>query len=106
MTVPANGWQPIATAPKDGAPILVYVPGGVRLDDEIYTWGAWRDAGGRLDVLPARWHEPDNYTDDGPGWFTIMITVSSWPGEGIDIDGVEVEPSHWMPLPAPPAEGA
>lgn len=68
-----TGWQPISTAPKDGTQILAYAKGPYR--DERY-YGV------------AEWAVPDprglGRRDD---WF--------WP--------YAIRPTHWMPLPEPPA---
>jgi hypothetical protein len=76
---PETGWQPIATAPKDGTAILIWQPRtdfvrSVRewknCDDSRYAVGYWRT------------------------W------VGSW-GNRNDAD---VEPTHWQPLPSPPLQ--
>ncbi|WP_367079153.1 DUF551 domain-containing protein [Luteitalea sp.] len=68
-------WQPIETAPKDGTPVLVYFP-------EIGVWEVrWS-----TDVFDdGFWCVSDNKFEDRPlrGWIE--------------------NPTHWMPLPAPPA---
>lgn len=42
MTTPANNWQPISTAPKDGTAILVYIGGNIEAV-AVTQWedGAW-----------------------------------------------------------------
>lgn len=78
-------WRPIATAPKDGTEII-----GYRADHGVFTL-RWADADefaahsaggdplGRCEEFSYWWH-------DRWGWL-----------EG------ELQPTHWMPLPAPPA---
>jgi hypothetical protein len=69
-------WQPIETAPKDGSPLLVYFP-------EIGTWEVFWST----NVFDfGSWNVSDNKHEDRPlrGWST--------------------QPTHWMPLPAPPAQ--
>jgi Protein of unknown function (DUF551) len=61
-------WRGIATAPRDGTPVLTFHPDG----------GAPR-------IALAQWRFG--------GWFDF------WAESGPAIDA---EPSHWMPLPAPP----
>lgn len=78
-------WQPIETAPKDGTAILV--------------------AGGHDDSL----HHVDG---DGP-WhrFSKAPTRAAWDGSAWIVGLAEAgyvaiernEPTHWMPLPAPPS---
>jgi hypothetical protein len=91
-------WQTIETAPKDGTPILV-TPGAT-LDDHVYTWPERFD----LQVVPARWHEPNPRTDDEAGWYAPMFWLSFgvWDDPSTDIDQIRLEPTHWMPLPSPP----
>jgi hypothetical protein len=70
-----QGWQPIATAPRDGRAILVYIPGSVghavRQDVIAVYWSGW--SGGR--------------------WET------AWSGAKL-----MARPTHWMPLPDPPQQ--
>ena len=72
-------WQPIATAPRDH--ILVYgQPQNLVIDgNEVATYrGPF--------VCSAHWDEIDQaYVLDGGSWL-----------------GPFIEPTHWMPLPAPP----
>jgi hypothetical protein len=72
------GWQPIETAPKDGTRILVF-------DDDG-------------EVLPtrfARWTHP--FTEDALAGF-----VTGWNSE-FNVPESWCSPTHWMPLPPPPA---
>lgn len=67
-------WRPVSTAPKDGSNVLLCVAGHV-------TVGGWLT---RAD---------QGVDDDDPrivpeGWWTL--------------DCYDKEPTHWMPLPAPP----
>lgn len=77
-------WQPIETAPKDGTPILIWIR------DRLYE---------------AMWCEhrfkPSSYIGedaDEDGWWGIRWAE-------IDSYGVSPDemPTHWMPLPNPPA---
>ena len=68
------GWQPIKTAPKDGTTILVGTS----------TWYALSNY----------------YGDKEESWFTWYPPVV---GNRPHHDGPRAEqPTHWMPLPAPP----
>jgi hypothetical protein len=69
-------WQPIATAPKDGTPIILAVAGG-----DYYPRSAWWSAWANNWVV----RENDAQTEA-----TYLTTA----------------PTHWMPLPEPPAEDA
>ena len=74
-------WQPIETAPKDWTPILVG-RGRVNLGDGTYKNGI---------VLEAQWDT------DERGWYFCGY-VGGW----LQVDP-EHPPTHWQPLPAPPA---
>lgn len=71
-------WQPIETAPKDGKPVLLYVPKQPFSDQEdpfpfeleVTLVGAYYDAAWRLAAY----------------------------------DAFRYSPTHWMPLPPPPQE--
>jgi len=96
-------WQPIETAPKDGAWIIVYGP---------HDYG---------DVRIARWESRPQYTwvNDGPDtqrrvpsgeqsrWFTHQLgwddmrELADRDDENFSIFR-EYEPTHWLPLPKPP----
>jgi hypothetical protein len=67
-------WQPIETAPRDGTDVLVYVP-------------------------KPHWHYPPPAT---PGVFEAWYGYGKWKID-TDDNGTWVEPTHWMPLPSPPA---
>lgn len=72
-----NGWRDMASAPKDGAWILLWVTPG------------------RLDIR-------EDASCVIATWDTIL--KPSWVDErGHDIEEI---PSHWQPLPSAPATGA
>ena len=77
----AGGWQPIETAPKDGTPILGWsIEYGAReTRSDTYTPGSPGFAQGLTDRW-WYWEEPKH------NW------ASRW------------NPTHWQPLPAPPAQ--
>ncbi len=70
-----SAWQPIETAPRDMTRVLVAVE---------------ESALGR--VFIAGWYPDPEMPDDG-AWY------ENW-GEGFPVD---VDVTHWMPLPEPPA---
>lgn len=83
-------WRPIETAPKDGRHILLLQAGHT---DDYPTrvvnafWGdkfAGYSADNPDNYAWLNWHEGFEYTEGGVLWATV-------------------EPTHWMPLPAPPA---
>ncbi len=61
-------WQPIETAPKDDAEVLLWIP-----EEEGVEIGFWRSDAGAWDTYQ--------------GW-------------------LKATPTHWMPLPTPPAAAA
>lgn len=71
-----EAWQPIETAPKDYTEILLWQP-----NSNVYT-GRYFSDGLRL-----------RYGMFGEGWY--------WAGYSEKPTG-PVQPTHWMPLPAPP----
>ena len=76
-----KGWRDISTAPKDGTWVLVGFP----------------SAGGEQFIQSvARWR--DDIDDPGfPAWFDG--SVGNWGMEYY----LALKPSHWQPLPPPPA---
>lgn len=70
-------WQPIETAPKDGTPIIVGVAGLDRSSGEAHWWQG---------------------EDGRGGWQT-------WDGANHRRTVYATTPTHWMPMPAPPAGG-
>ncbi len=73
-----NEWQPIETAPTDGTAILVCHDGGVWIAKHkaVYQSG----------------YKPDN------PWFCLMLNKDHIPSRKR-----KGYPTHWMPLPQPPA---
>lgn len=79
-------WQPIETAPKDGSFVMLHVPKG--LESGAVTVGAYYNCRGERN-------------EDGrfaKGWW------DGWLGMDADIVSSWCEPTHWMPLPPPPAQ--
>lgn len=94
-------WKPIETAPKDCSEVLLYVRNqygrGVRCvarwygkfqlevgEDHYGDWGDWHEPSGQY-YCHEGWYEETFYSDDG-----IIAAVHD-------------DPTHWMPLPEPPA---
>lgn len=71
-------WRGIETAPTDGTAILAYEGAGLDGGDELH----W------IDVV--QFCQPDRGRD---GWYSV----------GGDRGPPSCDPTHWMPLPAPPA---
>jgi len=81
-----DGWRDISTAPKDGTDVLVCYDAGSVLVAHI-AW--WRDANDSL-----------GFTEADVGWWSYTrgsVTQELLNGHR--------EPTHWMPLPQPPAIG-
>lgn len=70
-------WQTIETAPKDGTHLLA-------TDGAIMT--------------TVHWYEPPTWPGipQGRGWWDLVVC-------GAYAEDGEWHPSHWMPLPPPPA---
>jgi len=68
-------WQPIETAPKDGTPVLGYADGG---------------------IATVTWIQSTTYGAWAGSWGLLL--------PGTDSENLMWWPTHWMPLPAPPAE--
>jgi hypothetical protein len=92
-----TGWQPIETAPKDGTTVVLYCPGGIDRQgygaaDPPYTIGlcSTQELGGQRQWLSVE--SVMEYHDYGG-----MTGVSTW------TEQIGVSPTHWMPLPEPPA---
>ena len=77
---PLSAWQPISSAPKDGTRIMVYACAHNR---------HWFGSGYYFKGVPG----------DGEGW----IAHSFYTAPENDSSG-SFQPTHWMPLPAPPQE--
>ncbi len=79
-------WQPIETAPKDGTSILVYVAG-----ESLYPTAANYCS---REYLLEEYGDAE-YMDEGWYWGY---------GYPTDFSAHVIEPTHWMPMPAPPKE--
>lgn len=72
------GWQPIATAPKDGTTLILFSP----------------DASEDFNVFLGHWGDDDDFPDGGAWWPTTAEG-------GFPIDA---DPTHWQSLPEPPVQ--
>lgn len=83
-------WQPIETAPKDGARVLI----GWWNDDGVWDQRcAYWDA-----VFTSDWNEETNET----------VHIGEWTDGAVQSFNYEethcYKPTHWQPLPSPPAQ--
>lgn len=72
-----SDWHPIATAPRDGTPIILWSPDA---EPDTPFLGHWRD-------------DPD--LPDGGAWWE----------RADDAYPIDADATHWMPLPAAPRVG-
>lgn len=75
---PANSWQDISSAPKDGT--------------EFDVW-AINDEGQSRRICEVSW---------GPVCDWVGNEWNDWRGMRPSLYHARFEPTHWMPLPAPP----
>ena len=75
------GWRPISTAPKMKT-ILMWAATDIADDGRIRNWK----------MATGFWHS--GYADH--------IDMSPWEWNGRQLAKYEVQPTHWMPLPAAP----
>ncbi len=90
--------QPIETAPKNEQVIMSFW-------DNLPVMIAWSNAEPKITqnvtgVWPFRKRE--TITEERTGW-RVLIFIRDW-GYGIHGNFPPFNPTHWMPLPAPPSE--
>ncbi len=78
-TTPAPTWQPMETAPKDGVPIRLFAPEFI--DEDFCPHGS-----------------VEGYWQDEQGWIGAC-----WDACQDVWEARVIRPTHWQPLPAPPA---
>jgi hypothetical protein len=81
-------WQPVATAPKDGTEILLCQAIGANGPIVGDTFGIF--------IQVAAWWAAEN---TGEGDWIVYCSLPLDPS-------LHFIPTHWMPLPAPPADAA
>lgn len=86
-----NDWQPIETAPRDGTPLLLYVPG----------CNSWNRKRGMPDIMTGIWD--DGYSQMDAGWYGDLGDIDhGYESTGACFEHIRLSPTHWMPLPKPP----
>lgn len=78
-------WMPIESAPLDGEPVLLFVP-GVR---------SWNRVSGMPDIVVGIWSEGYWYSDIGD-------IQGGYESTGDYFEHEALQPTHWRPLPEPP----
>lgn len=81
---PPSGWQPIATAPKNGRTLLLGC---------FNEFGKWRTMRGQWcsrSTLDEEWEDGDLCEE---GWYETSVEHEQ---------SYLISPTHWMPLPNPP----
>jgi len=92
-------WLPIESAPK-GKPILVHYLnscGNGRTVKAFYIERFTEEASS--DSENDEYNEADDTYYTLPGWYEM---IDNW--EDYSSVAIHSDPTHWMPLPAPPAE--
>ena len=85
-SIRTDAWQDISTAPMDGTAVWLL------LDGQLYIgWGEKADWLHKTD----RWYVASGVRRRGP-------QGQRFTDEIFGCHGVDVKPTHWMPLPAPP----
>lgn len=95
-------WQPIDSAPRNGNPILLWVPNGIDTNDAA-NW----IPGNTLHVMIGWWDDDRWSRQEGYDWETPIAEEGSADSYGCaPILNLHVRATHWMPLPNPPTPSA
>lgn len=100
-----SDWQPIETAPKDGTPF-------VALNHDLEIWAARYDDIGRISYRQNYRYEPRSFTIVNHYGEELMREDKEfadknecWRNDWVFWSRLyDFSPTHWMPLPAPPAK--
>lgn len=91
-------WRPIKTAPMDGTLVELYWPNGFVPEGRLSGYKEWPD---EIHCCVGKWISDHR----GGNWVVPLINayfgVPSDPS--CNLDFIEVEPTHWRPLPPPPS---
>lgn len=95
-----GAWAPIETAPRDGTAVLLWLAEDI---DRYYVAG---HRAPRLTIGFWGWSNDD--FSPGDAWHSVEAKEEMWgmggemTGPMMSTDCLQVVPTHWMPLPAPP----
>lgn len=87
-------WQPIETAPKDGRALLLCW--AIDADNEFINWNREPNTAGVF-VQVASYCCDEGYGHKFEPYWSVYCDM-------IEDPTLHFEPTHWMPLPAPPKE--
>lgn len=85
-------WQPIESAPRDGRKIILFYINRAKRGRTVFASWLTEERANDIDA---------EGVDLGEGWYE---RIDNWP-DYTHIAIHEGEPTHWMPLPPPPAQG-
>jgi hypothetical protein len=79
---------------------------GVSVDQRSCLLSAWiaGKESKSADWQPIETAPKDHFTDVLLWGVDLGVTIGFWSDGWARIDGLDVDPTHWMPLPAPPAQ--
>lgn len=98
-------WLPIETAPRDGSIVLLWAPnardkceGDLTYTDCDVVVGRWQKS---------NWHKTDENHEPTGQWESDLVEFEvGWESTGSYTRHHAIKPTHWMPLPSPPEQGA